>query len=179
MPVYKISPNFFLFLKERTKTPIEENNTSAKLLAKKTIEKLLVRKMQEYKQLANIMFKFSEELDKKDKEIQKLKDELLSIELPKTYDEEKENIWIEEIFPEKATSFSKEKMENQFQYSIQQMIDEGKKEKEEKNQDMVENLKNMFYFLDMISDRKKQRNANVGWFEICSTNWFRPEKRAD
>lgn len=134
MPVYRISPNFLLILEEKRQAPTQTERINVfppKILAKKTLEKLLVRKMQEYQQLAKLVLEFTKELDKKDQDIQKLKEELLSIDLPESYEkEEQEEEKQPKYFQREEEPFSQEKVKNQFHILIQELATEWKKEKE-------------------------------------------------
>lgn len=174
MPVYRISPNFLLILEEKRQAPAQTERINVfppKILAKKTLEKLLVRKMQEYQQLAKLVLEFTKELDKKNQDIQKLKEELLSIDLPESYEKKEEQ---PKYFQREEEPFSQEKVKSQFHILIQNLAIEGKKEKE--MEILKENLQKFWLMYELISERKKLKNKQIGGVEICSTHGFRPNK---
>ena len=177
MPVYRISPNFLLILEEKRQAPAQTERINVfppKILAKKTLEKLLVRKMQEYQQLAKLVLEFTKELDKKDQDIQKLKEELLSIDLPESYEKKEEQ---PKYFQKEEEPFSQKKVKSQFHILIQELATEWKKEKE--MEILKENSQKFWLMYELISERKKLKNKQdeqVVGVEICSTHWFRPDK---
>ena len=174
MPVYRISPNFFLILEEKRQAPAQTERINVfppKILAKKTLEKLLVRKMQEYQQLAKLVLEFTKELDKKDQDIQKLKEELLSIDLPESYEKKEEQ---PKYFQREEEPFSQEKVKSQFHILIQNLAIEGKKEKE--MEILKDNLQKFWLMYELISERRRLQNQQIGGVEICSTHGFRPDK---
>lgn len=173
MTMYQIQPEFILFFNGKLQSPKVEriNKFPPKVLAKKTLEKLLMRKMQEYQQLAKLVLEFTKELDKKDQDIQKLKEELLSIDLPESYEKEEEKQ--PKYFQREEEPFSQEKVINQFNILIQDLAIEGKKEE---MKILKDNIKKFWEIYELISERKKLKNKQIGGVEICSTNWFRPNK---
>lgn len=189
-------PNNLRVYRVKTASP------SSAMLKKRAIETLLKKRMQEYNQLAKVLFKFNEQLNSKEEEIEKLKEELLSIKLPESYEKKEEekqhcDCQCKCCVSYEHEPFSREKVKKQFINLTQDMMYQERKEKlldkmraEEKNkpttdeplpdstviskEEIKEYITNFFEIFDRISERRKAQ-PKIG-VEICSTQGFRPNR---